>query len=66
MKTKTLASIAAVVFYIYCEVFQANPFAGGGKAPPIAPKQLASRSGPGHEKCGKESERLFAPARLAR
>ena len=30
MKSKTLASIGAVLLYVYCEFFQASPFAPAG------------------------------------
>ncbi len=66
MKSKTLASIGAVVLYVYCEFFQASPFAfieGGTET--VATPTTSSLAAETDEDEERESLRaLFMSVRL--
>ena len=62
MKSRTLASIGAVLLYLYCEFFQASPFHFGGNGPGIpAEEQTQTETRPGSR---RDLQTLFQGARL--
>ncbi len=67
MKPRTLASIGAVLLYLWCELFQASPFVfteqGRGMATQSSVVATATESEDGPK---EGSKALFGPARLAK
>ncbi len=67
MKPRTLASIGAVLLYLWCEMFQASPFAflehrGRAAARPTAPSVSVATEDDQRE----DLRELFGSVRLAR